>query len=133
MGDTRLRAPDAAQRAALAKRCAAEPGPMSAGGARGEQAEFVEKWVPALRSGIENAAARPGHHYHLANRYAPPFSTERWNAGRACMRPSHAFRFGYGPILSNTFAISPTKLIWISAPVRDRPTKNSRPCRAPSI
>jgi hypothetical protein len=31
---------------------------------------------------------------YLANRYAPPFSTERWKAGRACIRVSQAFRFG---------------------------------------
>src|SRR5665213_386234 len=70
--------------------------------------------------------------FHYTNRYAPPFSTERWNAGRACMRDSQALKFGYGPSLSNTFAISPTKLIWISAPVSDFPTKNSLPFSAPS-
>src|SRR4051812_45858842 len=45
------RSPDAAQRVALAKRCAAEPGP-SFSPATG---------VPALRSGMKNTAARPGH------------------------------------------------------------------------
>ena len=25
---------------------------------------------------------------YFANLYAPPFSTERWNAGRACIRDS---------------------------------------------
>src|ERR1700737_1694612 len=69
---------------------------------------------------------------YFANRYAPPFSIERWNAGRACIRDSHALKFGYGPSLSNTFAISPTKLIWISSPVSDFPTKNSLPVSAPS-
>jgi hypothetical protein len=48
---------------------------------------------------------------HFANRYAPPFSILRWNAGRACMRDSHALRFGYGPSLLNAFAMSPAKLI----------------------
>src|SRR6478735_9676169 len=75
---------------------------------------------------------RGRHRGYLANRYAPPFSTERWKAGRACIRVSQAFRFGYGPSLSNTFAISPTQLIWISAPVNDGPTKNSRSFSAPS-
>jgi hypothetical protein len=31
---------------------------------------------------------------YFANLYAPPFSTERWNAGRACIRDSQALRFG---------------------------------------
>src|SRR4051812_31674848 len=60
---------------------------------------------------------------YFANLYAPPFSTERSNAGRACIRVSQAAKSGYGPSLSNTFAISPTKLIWMSAPVSDVPTK----------
>src|SRR4051794_6883718 len=46
------RAPDAAQRVALAKWCAAEPGPYQAP---------VFGTVPALRSGMKNAAPRPGH------------------------------------------------------------------------
>ena len=46
------RAPDAAQRAALAEQCAAEPGP---------QRNTVPGTVPALRSGMKNAAPRPGH------------------------------------------------------------------------
>src|SRR6266849_2394956 len=70
---------------------------------------------------------------YFANLYAPPFSIERWNAGRACIRDSHALRFGYGSSLLNAFAISPTKLIWMSAPVSELPTKNSRPLSAPSI
>jgi uncharacterized membrane protein YecN with MAPEG domain len=59
----RSRAPDAAQRLkrvyarlrramALAKRCAAEPGSRYDG---------VRTGVPALRSGMKNAAPRPGH------------------------------------------------------------------------
>src|SRR5882672_10147400 len=51
-----LRSPDAVQRVALAKRCAAEPGPL-----RGSV--FVT--VPALRSGMKNAAPRPGHDTRL--------------------------------------------------------------------
>jgi hypothetical protein len=31
---------------------------------------------------------------YFANRYAPPFSTLRWKAGRACIRDSHALKFG---------------------------------------
>jgi hypothetical protein len=46
------RAPDAAQRVALAERCAAEPGPYRTP---------VFGTVPALRSGMKNAAPRPGH------------------------------------------------------------------------
>src|SRR5690349_2834442 len=76
--------------------------------------------------------ARDTHSPPHANLYAPPFSMLRWNAGRACMRPSQAARFGYGSSLPNTFAISPTKLIWMSAPVSDVPTKNSRPFSAAS-
>src|SRR6266851_1817084 len=76
-------------------------------------------------------ATTPAFRY-FANLYAPPFSIERWKAGRACMRESHALRFGYGPSLSNTFAISPTKLIWISAPVSVSPTKNCLPFSARS-
>jgi hypothetical protein len=34
---------------------------------------------------------------YFANLYAPPFSTLRWNAGRACIRDSHPLRLGYGP------------------------------------
>jgi hypothetical protein len=51
---------------------------------------------------VEVHRARGGNHFMLAvtgfkptyyaNRYAPPFSTERWNAGRACMRDSQALR-----------------------------------------
>src|SRR3954469_15011289 len=52
----RLRAPDAAQRVALAKRCAAEPGPSRT---------LALGTVPALRSGMKNAAPRPGHDYNL--------------------------------------------------------------------
>src|SRR3954463_2180841 len=48
--------PDAAQRVALAKRCAAEPGPYQAP---------VFGAVPALRSSVKNAAARPGHGGHV--------------------------------------------------------------------
>ncbi len=47
-----VRAPDAAQRVALAQRCAAEPGPYRAP---------VFGTVPVLRSGMKNAASRPGH------------------------------------------------------------------------
>ena len=88
------------------------------------KSEYFFKW------GWTSGANQPtemiaGGACYFANRYAPPFSTERWNAGRACMRDSHALRFGYGASLSNTFAISPTKLIWISAPVSELPTKNS--------
>jgi hypothetical protein len=46
-----IRAPDAAQRVALAERCAAEPGPSL----------FALTGVPALRSSVKNAAPRPGH------------------------------------------------------------------------
>src|SRR4051794_24906626 len=46
------RVPGAARRAALAERCAAEPGP---------QQTPVLGTVPALRSGMKNAAPRPGH------------------------------------------------------------------------
>jgi hypothetical protein len=48
----RLRAPDAAQRAALAAWCAADPGSMLRAGCL---------WVPALRCIVKNAAPRPGH------------------------------------------------------------------------
>jgi hypothetical protein len=47
------RAPDAAQRAALAAWCAADPGPMI------ESALRI--WIPALRCIVKNAAPRPGH------------------------------------------------------------------------
>src|SRR5882724_7392692 len=85
-------------------------------------------WVPAFRRDDEGVAPSP----YFANRYAPPFSTLRWNAGRACIRDNQALKFRYGASLSNTFAISPTKLIWISAPVSELPTRNSRPFSAPS-
>ena len=38
--------------------------------------------------------ARIGMPAYLTNRYAPPFSIERWNAGRACIRDNHALRLG---------------------------------------
>src|SRR4051812_41404739 len=50
------RAPDAAQRAALAERCAPEPGPRSQ----------EESWGPVLRSSASRelrAASRPGHEW----------------------------------------------------------------------
>ena len=46
------RAPDAA--AAPLRRCAAEPGPIL----------LRREWVPALRSSVKDAAARPGHGRH---------------------------------------------------------------------
>src|SRR3954470_10234836 len=46
-----------ASRVALAKRCAAEPGPYRA-------PKCVR--VPALRSSVKNAAARPGHVPHVS-------------------------------------------------------------------
>src|SRR5712664_913954 len=66
---------------------------------------------PPPQGGREQESALASPSPYFANRYAPPFSTLRWNAGRACMRDSHALRFGWGASLSNTFAISPTKLI----------------------
>src|SRR6476661_32316 len=62
---------------------------------------------PESRDSGFDAWHRPGMTpmRHFANRYAPPFSTLRWNAGRACIRDSHAPRSGYGPSLSNTFAM----------------------------
>src|ERR1700754_2601827 len=50
------RAPDAAQRGALAERCAAEPGPYRAP---------VFGTVPVLRSSAKSAASRPGHEASL--------------------------------------------------------------------
>ena len=44
--------------------------------------------------GLVHAPSRNDAACHFANLYAPPFSIERWNAGRACMRVSHAARFG---------------------------------------
>src|SRR5258708_7345033 len=49
------RAPDAAQRAALAAWCAADPGPVAP----------QKAWVPALRSSAKSAAPRPGHDAEL--------------------------------------------------------------------
>src|SRR4051794_12687772 len=49
-----VRASDAAQRVALAERCAAEPGPPRTP---------ASGTVPALRSGMKNAAPRPGHEF----------------------------------------------------------------------
>src|SRR5712664_1339170 len=66
---------------------------------------------PPPQGGREQESALASPSPYFANRYAPPFSTLRWNGGRACMRDSHALKFGYGASLSNTFAISPTKLI----------------------
>jgi hypothetical protein len=40
------------------------------------------------------APSRIGMPAYLANRYAPPFSIERWNAGRACIRDNQALRLG---------------------------------------
>ena len=45
-----------------AKRCSAEPGPSQ----RPES-----DTVPALRSGMKNAAARPGHGFHLKDTAGP--------------------------------------------------------------
>jgi hypothetical protein len=49
------RSPDAAQRAALAACCAAEPGSTL----------LLSLWVPALRSSAKGAAPRPGHEWNL--------------------------------------------------------------------
>ena len=83
-------------------------------------------WVPA------RASLGPERRRVTQTGTPRPSRSLRWNAGRACIRPSQAARFGYGSSLPNTFAISPTKLIWMSAPVSDGPTKNSRPFSAPS-
>jgi hypothetical protein len=47
-----MRSPDAAQRAALAAWCAADPGSIL---------HSASPWVTALRSSVKNAAPRPGH------------------------------------------------------------------------
>src|SRR4051794_21058482 len=89
------RSPDAAQRVALAKRCAAEPGPpqsqaSSCAGLTRASIHLrkslskkmdcrvkpgndgsVRGTVPALRSSVKNAAARPGHASRLAVRVLP--------------------------------------------------------------
>jgi len=50
------RSPDAAQRAALAAWCAADPGSI---------VPLDLLWVPALRSSAKGAAPRPGHERNL--------------------------------------------------------------------
>jgi hypothetical protein len=60
-----FRAPDAAQRVALAERCAAEPGPRLLA--------TRETEVPVLRSGMKNAASRPGHEIRDSNFKQPSF------------------------------------------------------------
>jgi hypothetical protein len=42
----------------------------------------------------ENSGAIFWTRFHFANRYAPPFSIERWNAGRACIRDNQAAKLG---------------------------------------
>src|ERR1700722_10438898 len=75
-------------------RCDADPGPMDVG----------EKLGPgsAAHHFVRSCCPPPGTRgtYFFANRYAPPFSIDRWNAGRACIRDSQAVRLGYGPSLS---------------------------------
>jgi hypothetical protein len=56
------RSPDAAQRAALAAWCAADPGSI---------VPLAPWWVPALRSSAKSAAPRPGHERNLRS---PPSS-----------------------------------------------------------
>jgi hypothetical protein len=58
--EARLRSPDAAQRAALAEWCAADPGSTQYGGCLS---------VPALRCTVKNAAPRPGHMLTYARNY----------------------------------------------------------------
>ena len=60
----RCRDPDAAQHAALAAWCAADPGPI----------EFAVLWAPALRSSVKYAAPRPGHE---ANAELLPYGAEK--------------------------------------------------------
>src|ERR1700754_4903304 len=72
-GTQGLRSPDAAQRVALAERCAAEPGPY-------RTPSFDT--VPAQRSGMENAATRPGHGltvHQLAKRPRPRRDSKRFS------------------------------------------------------
>jgi hypothetical protein len=54
-----MRAPDAAQRAALGAWCAADPGSML---------HAVRLWVPALRCIVKDAAPRLGHGTHPPHR-----------------------------------------------------------------
>jgi hypothetical protein len=63
-----VRAPDAAQRAALAAWCAADPGSML------HAARF---WIPALRCNVKDAAPRPGHGTYSAR------SNSRFNSQTA--------------------------------------------------
>src|SRR5229473_1619689 len=53
------RSPDAAQRAALAAWCAADPGSI---------VPLALLWVPALRGSAKSAAPRPGHEWNLLSR-----------------------------------------------------------------
>src|SRR6202047_2211216 len=118
-------------------------GGYAIGGGRIQSAGIQKTRLCASRHHKQQQRTQSGQSFHLfkpkhqrktyfAKRYAPPFSLERWNAGRACIRVSQAPRFEYGPSLLNTLAISPTKLIWISAPVSALPMKNSLPLSAPS-
>src|SRR6202158_6077646 len=65
------RAPDAAQRAAFAEWCAADPGPM----------QRTRQWVPALWSSVKNAAPRPGHGKKKPRPAGGP--GEAWISGRS--------------------------------------------------
>jgi hypothetical protein len=85
-----VRAPDAAQRAALAAWCAADPGSML------HAARF---WIPALRCNVKDAAPRPGHGTYSAR------SNSRFNSQTA--NPGYAFAFPrrHAPeVLQRTFA-----------------------------
>ena len=67
VGHAVVRAPDAARRAALAERCAAEPRPNEVlGVAR----------VPSSASGMTNAASRPGHSYVSTSPALDPLAAE---------------------------------------------------------
>src|SRR3954453_16021688 len=71
-----------AARSFLAERCAAEPGPYHTP---------VRGTVPALRSSVKNAAARPGHaiasgtRLHLHHALAAAFAGEQADQGLRCI------------------------------------------------
>jgi hypothetical protein len=78
VGHSGGRAPDAAQRVALAKRCAAEPGPHKAP---------AFGTVPALRSGMKNAASRPGHNLYVST--SPVLDPLAAESLRPCGKPKY--------------------------------------------
>ena len=94
------RSPDAAQRAAVAAWCAADPGSI---------VPLALLWVPALRSSVKNAAPRPRHERNLLSLPCGDLPVGRFVESCVQSLLQKYFCFHTPQITSRTFRIPPQK------------------------